>query len=84
MNYIEYLLYLQFVYIVEEFLAFSPLFSVQHPVKLKCEVECAGDCNGAEEILKQPGLVAAEHQTILLHQVQEHLEHLLGSSQDEN
>ena len=58
---------------------FSPLFSVQHPVKLKCEVKGAGDCNCAEEILQQVGLVDAEHQAVLLHQVQVHLEHLSGS-----
>ena len=58
----------------------SPLFSVQHPVKLKCEVKGAGNCNCAEEILQQVGLVDAEHQAVLLHQVQVHLEHLSGSS----
>ena len=58
---------------------FSPLFSVQHPVKLKSEVKGAGDCNCAEEILQQVGLVDAKHQAVLLHQVQVHLEHLLGS-----
>ena len=58
---------------------FSPLFSVQHPVKLKSEVKGAGDCNCAEEILQQVGLVDAEHQAVLLHQVQVHLEHIFGS-----
>ena len=58
---------------------FSPLFSVQHPVKLKSEVKGTGDCNCAEEILQQVGLVDAEHQAVLLHQVQVHLEHLSGS-----
>ena len=57
----------------------SPLFSVQHPVKLQREVKGAGDCNCAEEILQQVGLVDAEHQAVLLHQVQVHLEHLSGS-----
>ena len=55
---------------------FSPLFSVQHPVKLKSEVKGAGDCNCAEEILQQVGLVDAKHQAMLLHQVQVHLEHI--------
>ena len=59
---------------------FSPLFSVQYPVKLKCEVKGAGNCNCAEEILEQVGLVDAEHQAVLLHQVQVHLEHLSGFS----
>ena len=59
---------------------FSPLFSVQHPVKLKSEVKGAGDCNCAEEILEQVGLVDAKHQAVLLHQVQVHLEHLSGLS----
>ena len=52
---------------------------MEHPVKLQREVKGAGDCNCAEEILEQVGLVDAEHQAVLLHQVQVHLEHILGS-----
>ena len=49
---------------------------MEHPVKLQREVKGAGNCNCAEEILEQVGLVDAEHQAMLLHQVQVHLEHL--------
>ena len=52
---------------------------MEHPVKLQCEVKGAGNCNCAEEILEQVGLVDAEHQAVLLHQVQVHLEHISGT-----
>ena len=52
---------------------------MEHPVKLQREVKGAGNCNCAEEILQQVGLVDAKHQAMLLHQVQVHLELLLGS-----
>ena len=58
----------------------SPLFSVQHPVKLEGEVEGAGDCNGAEEIIQEVGLVDTKHQAVLLQQVEVHLDTALGSS----
>ena len=49
---------------------------MEHPVKLQREVKGAGNCNCAEEILQQVGLVDAKHQAMLLHQVQVHLEYL--------
>ena len=57
---------------------------MEHPVKLQREVKGAGDCNCAEEILEQVGLVDAKHQAVLLHQVQVHLEQPFRIEQDEN
>ena len=58
---------------------------VQHPVKLKSEVECTsyGDC--AKQVLQQIGLVDGEDDTVLLHQVEIDMEQVdVAGAEEEN